>query len=133
MVIYRFKIKNYQFVARYQANVPVAGVMFSPNYGQSYYEIFTLGNSEGVIKFTSLNNQPSIRQLFSLDFPVGCTKIRLNYLWDIQQSKVNKLKTHTYSHIFMLFIANINDTRNLLRLADSRDITERTTKMNENK
>jgi len=33
----------------------------------------------------------------------------------------------------MLFIANINDTRNLLRLADSRDITERTTKMNENK
>ncbi len=33
----------------------------------------------------------------------------------------------------MLFIANINDTRNLLRLADSRDITERATKMNENK
>lgn len=33
----------------------------------------------------------------------------------------------------MLFIANINDTRNLLRLADSRDITERATKINENK
>nr|WP_321374700.1 DUF3316 domain-containing protein [uncultured Bacteroides sp.] len=102
MVIYRFNIKNYQFVARYQANIPVVGVMFSPNYGQSYYEIFTLGNSEGVIKLTSLNNQPSIRQLFSLDFPIGSTKIRLNYLWDIQQSKVNKLKTHTYSHIFMV-------------------------------
>nr|WP_321374697.1 CDP-alcohol phosphatidyltransferase [uncultured Bacteroides sp.] len=33
----------------------------------------------------------------------------------------------------MLFIANINDTRNLLRLADSLDITEKANKMNENK
>ena len=102
MIIYRFKIRNYQLVARYQANLPVAGVLFSPNYGQSYYEIFTLGNSDGVVKFTTLKNQPSVRQLFSLDFPVGCSKLRLNYLWDIQQSKVNQLKTHTYSHIFMV-------------------------------
>ena len=33
----------------------------------------------------------------------------------------------------MLFIANINDTRNLLRLAVSQDITEKANKMNENK
>ena len=33
----------------------------------------------------------------------------------------------------MLFNANINDTRNLLRLADSQDITEKANKMNENK
>ncbi len=102
MAIYRFKIKDYQMVARYQANIPVAGIMFSPNYGQSYYEIFTLGNSEGVIKFTTLKNQPSIRQLFSLDFPVFCSKLRLSYMWDVQQSKVNQLKTHTNSHIFLV-------------------------------
>ncbi|WP_321519708.1 DUF3316 domain-containing protein [uncultured Bacteroides sp.] len=102
MAIYRFKIKNYQMVARYQANVPVAGVMFSPNYGQSYYEIFTLGNSDGVIKFTTLKSQPSVRQIFSLDLPICYSKLRLSYLWDIQQSKVNQLKTHTYSHIFMV-------------------------------
>jgi len=113
MVIYRFKIKNYQMVARYQANVPMAGVMFSPNYGQSYYEIFTLGNSEGVIKFTTLKNQPSIRQMFSVDFPVFYSKIRLSYLWDIQQSKVNQLKTHTYSHIFMVgFVKDLYLVRN---------------------
>jgi len=102
MAIYRFKVKDYQMVARYQANIPVAGIMFSPNYGQSYYEIFTLGNSEGVIKFTTLKNQPSIRQLFSLDFPVFCSKLRLSYMWDVQQSKVNQLKTHTNSHIFLV-------------------------------
>jgi len=102
MAIYRFKVKDYQMVARYQANIPVAGIMFSPNYGQSYYEIFTLGNSEGVVKFTTLKNQPSIRQLFSLDFPVFCSKLRLSYMWDVQQSKVNQLKTHTNSHIFLV-------------------------------
>jgi hypothetical protein len=102
MAIYRFKIKNYQMVARYQANVPLIGALFSPNYGQSYYEIFTLGNSDGVVKFTTLKNQPSIRQMFTFDFPVRYSKIRLSYLWDIQQSKVNQLKTHTYSHIFMV-------------------------------
>jgi Protein of unknown function (DUF3316). len=102
MAIYRFKIKNYQMVARYQANVPVVGVMFSPNYGQSYYEIFTLGNSDGVVKFTTLKSQPSVRQMFSLDFPICYSKLRFSYLWDIQQSKVNQLKTHTYSHIFMV-------------------------------
>lgn len=102
MAIYRFKIKNYQMVARYQANVPLIGALFSPNYGQSYYEIFTLGNSDGVVKLTTLKNQPSIRQMFTFDFPVRYSKIRLSYIWDIQQSKVNQLKTHTYSHIFMV-------------------------------
>lgn len=102
MAIYRFKIKKHQLVARYQANVPLVGVMFSPNYGQSYYEIFTLGNSDGVIKFTTPKNQPSIRQMISLDFPICYSKIRFSYLCDIQQSKVNLLKTHTYSQIFMV-------------------------------
>lgn len=34
MVIYRFHIGNYPLIARYQANLPVMGVMFSPEYGQ---------------------------------------------------------------------------------------------------
>lgn len=102
MAIWHVKVKNVPLTLRYQLNVPVAGVLFSPNYGQSYYEIFTLGNSEGVIKFTTLKNQPSIRQLFSLDFPVFCSKLRLSYMWDVQQSKVNQLKTHTNSHIFLV-------------------------------
>lgn len=76
--------------------------MFSPNYGQSYYEIFTLGNWNGVINFTSLHNQPSLRQMLTVDFPVGRAKMRLAYLWDAQQSKVNDIKTHTYSHVFMV-------------------------------
>lgn len=101
MAIWKLRIKTFPFTLRYQINLPLAGVMFMPNYGQSYYEIFTLEHWDGVVNFTSLHNQPSLRQMFSADFPVGRYTIRLAYLWDAQQSNINKIKTHTYSHVFM--------------------------------
>lgn len=102
MAIWDLRIRNYPLTLRYQANLPLIGVMFSPHYGQSYYEIFSLGNSSGVVKFTSLHNQPSLRQMLTADFPIGHAKMRLAYIWDIQQSEVNDIKTHTYSHVFMI-------------------------------
>lgn len=104
MLVWHARIKTVPVILRYQANVPVAGVLFSPNYDQSYYEIFTLGNWKRVINFTSLHNQPSIRQFFTVDVPISRSRIRLSYVWDIQQSKVNNLQTHTFSHVFMVGI-----------------------------
>lgn len=102
MAIWHTRIGSCPLILRYQVNVPVMGVMFSPHYGQSYYEIFTLGHTSGVVQFTSLHNQPSVRQMASADFPVGRVKMRLSYLCDLQQSKVNDIKTHTYSQVFMI-------------------------------
>jgi hypothetical protein len=113
MAIWNLRIKTYPVTLRYQLNLPIMGVMFSPHYGQSYYEIFTLNNSGGVVQFTSLHNQPSLRQLLTLDFPVGQVKMRLAYIWDAQQSRVNGIKTHTYSHVFMVgFVKEIYLLRN---------------------
>ena len=113
MAIWHAKIKNYPLTFRYQVNVPVVGAMFSPHYGQSYYEIFTLGNSDGVIQFTSLHNQPSVRQMLSIDFPVRYAKLRFSYMADLQQSDVNNIKTHTYSHVFMVgFVKDLYLIRN---------------------
>ncbi|MCC8187755.1 MAG: DUF3316 domain-containing protein [Bacteroides sp.] len=102
MAIWKLRIRNYPMTLRYQANLPFMGVMFSPNYGQSYYEIFTLGEYSGVVRFTSLHNQPAIRQMVSADIPVAGIKMRFSYLWDVQQAHVNKIKSHTYSHVFMV-------------------------------
>ena len=102
MAIWDLRVKGRPITLRYQANLPLMGVMFSPHYGQSYYEIFSLGNAGGVVKFTSLHNQPSLRQMLTVDFPVGQVKMRLAYVCDIQQSNLNDIKTHTYSHVFMV-------------------------------
>ena len=102
MLIYRFRIKNYPLTVRWQANLPLLGAMFSPEFGESYYEIFSLGNGGRNVVFTSLHNNPSLRQLLTLDFPVGNTVMRVGYVCDLQQAKVNNLKSHTYSHDFMI-------------------------------
>lgn len=107
MVIYRFRIGNYPLVARYQANLPLMGIMFSPEYGQSYYEIFSLKHGGKNVLFTSLHNQPSLRQFLTLDFPIRSVNMRFGYVCDIQQAQVNHLKSHTWSHAFMLgFVKN---------------------------
>lgn len=102
MAVWDLRIKRYPVTLRYQLNLPVMGVMFSPHYGQSYYEIFSLGNADGVVRFTSLHNQPSLRQMLTADLPVGRMKMRLAYVWDAQQSSINHLRTHAYSHVFMV-------------------------------
>ena len=107
MAIYKLRIKNYPITARYQIHLPVLGTAFSPEYGQSYYEIFTLGHRGKNVLFTSLHNAPSFRQLLTFDFPIGNSLIRTGYLCDIQQFKLNNLKSHFYSHNFMIgFVRN---------------------------
>lgn len=118
MAIWHARIRNYPITLRYQINVPVMGVMFSPHYGQSYYEIFSLGNAGGVVRFTSIHNQPSLRQMLSADLPIGRTKMRFSYLADLQQSRVNGIKTHTYSHVFM-----VGFVRNLFRVSGKQSQT----------
>ena len=101
MAIYRFHIKGHPFVLRYQMNLPLIGLMFSPEYGQPYYEMSLSHNWSKNICFTALHNQPSLRQFLTLDFPIKKANLRIGYICDIQQAKVNHLKSHTWSHAFM--------------------------------
>lgn len=102
IAMYRFHIKEHPFMIRYQLNVPMLGVMFSPEYGQPYYEMSIAKDFGKNICFTSLHNQPSIRQFLTLDFPIKSTTLRVGYICDIQQAKVNELKSHAWSHALMI-------------------------------
>ena len=66
MAIGKFHIGNYPLTARYQVALPLMGIMFSPEYGQSYYEIFSLKHGGKNILFTSLHNNPSLKQMITL-------------------------------------------------------------------
>ena len=101
MAIYNWKI----FTFRWQFTTPFAGMFFSPEYGHSYYEIFTLGNNKGTVHFGSFHNQQALRNYFSVDVPVHNVTLRAAYLGDYYDTQVNELVTRIVSHQFMIGLA----------------------------
>ena len=88
---YKFNLWNKPLTARYEVALPLCGIMFSPNYGQSYYEIFSLGNYDH-------NAVPTT-------FDVRLWKsaaLRIGYLGNMQQAKVNNLRQHVYTHRLLI-------------------------------
>lgn len=101
---YRFAVAKIPLAMNYEISSPLCGLMFSPNYGQSYYEIFSEGNYDHNIVPTTFISTPSLRHLFTIDFNIGKTIVRLGYQGDFRQAKVNNLKYHSWSNMFVLGI-----------------------------
>jgi hypothetical protein len=99
---WHFPVFRKQCALRYEITIPLLGVLFSPNYGQSYYEIFTRGNYDHNAVFTTPFNAPTLRHQLTVDIPIKKMALRIGYLGDYQQAEVNNLKYHTYSHLLLI-------------------------------
>lgn len=99
---YRFCVSRLPLTARYEVSAPLAGLMFSPNYGQSYYEIFSRGNYDHNVVPTTFVSTPSLRQSLTVDVPLLGVTWRVGYLGEIQQARVNGLRQHFYTHALMV-------------------------------
>lgn len=102
----RFRLWQLPFTARYQLMLPIVGAAFSPNYGQSYYEMFSLGNYDHNVVMAHTFNAPSLRHLLTLDFPLSRTQttsmLRIGYAGAMMQAKFNGLRYHSYAHSFLI-------------------------------
>ena len=102
MGTYRLKIGEKIIPITYEMRIPIIGLMFSPAYGQSYYEIFNNGNYDNNIVVTSIAI-PQLRHQLSVEYPIGKNvNICIGYLGDYRQSKPNKLKQHTYTNSLLV-------------------------------
>ncbi len=100
--LWRFRLWKQPLVLSDQMDIPLIGMMFSPAYGQSYYEIFTLGNRDHNICLTTPFNAPTLRNQLAVDLPFRRCTLRLAYLADFRQSRTNEIRRHTYSHAFLI-------------------------------
>ena len=97
-----FRLMGRRFVWNSQLDVPLVGVMFTPNYGQSYYEIFSLGNTDRNVMPTTPFSAPSLRLLTTLSIPLRRSCITVGYKADIRQSHVHHLERHAWNHTFVI-------------------------------
>ena len=102
MGIYTFRIKNYPLTCRFQTDIPLAGALFTPTYGQSYYEIFGLQNTSGIVGFSSLHNKFAMRNLFTLDFSVLMITLRVGYLNSLYTTDIKNIQSRYVSHNLMI-------------------------------
>ena len=101
MAFYKWK----QLTLRWQITTPLMGAFFSPGYGQSYYEIFVLGNDSGTIHFATPSNQRGLRNYITADYPIGKVTLRAGYLRNYYRTKANNLITSISSHQFVIGLA----------------------------
>ncbi len=99
---YLFKIAKQKLFLRYEVATPMCGIAFSPNYGQSYYEIFLKKDYDRNIIPTTFINSPSLKQMLTIDIPIKNTILRIGYVGDYKQVQVNKLKQYQYNNLLLL-------------------------------
>ena len=98
----QFALWKKRWTWRTQCDIPVMGTFFTPNYGQSYYEIFILGHANRNIVFSHPFNAPSVRLLSTISIPFGTSSLTLGYKADIRQSTVPHLDRHAWHHTFLI-------------------------------
>lgn len=99
---YTFRIGRRKLSVNSQVDVPLLGLAFTPTYGQSYYEMFSLGHTDHNVRLTHPVNAPSVRWTTLCRIPLWGAKISVGYQANIVQSHLGGLKYHAWNHTFMI-------------------------------
>lgn len=99
---YRFGVKGQDWKARLQADLPLLGAAFCPQYGQSYYELFHLGHYDHNVRPIWPVNSPSLHLQATLAIPVRKSLLTLGYDAQVRQSHLNGLRQHAWHNQFVL-------------------------------
>ena len=113
MLNYSFALWKTPMNVRLQTDLPLLGVVFGPDYGQSYYEIFYLMQSEGCVHMTSLHNNLSMRINASCDIQFRPCTLRLTLANDLYQWTLGNQHYRMFTHT--LFIGYVKNLYHVMR------------------
>lgn len=98
----RFSLRQRTLRLSYQASLPLVGMMFSPQYGQSYYNLFHQGHWNHNLLATHPGNALSLFQRFTLSIPCRRRTLVVGYESMLQQALPNHLRQHHYVRSFII-------------------------------
>jgi hypothetical protein len=101
MADFRFRIKRQPLAIRYQLDIPLAGCMFSQDYGTSFYEI-SLGNNNRLLLLTSPRNQWIVKNYLTLELPLKPLTMRVSYFHHLYRTDARNLQMHINSNTLMI-------------------------------
>ena len=113
MMLLRYPIRTRVLTLRLQLDMALVGAFFSPEYGESYYEIFGLGNYDNIIHFTHPGNAKaaSWKLAATVDIPLGKKQkntLRISWYRKKYWSKLNNLEsTQWYTPLSLGFVKTI--------------------------
>lgn len=95
------KIGRLPILLRDEVSLPVFGVFFSPQYGETYYEIY-LGNHKGLAHAGWWGNNFRINNLLSATLDFGRTAMTVGYRFDAYTQWACSLNTKIITHSFVI-------------------------------
>lgn len=95
------RLRSVPVTLRYQAALPIAGVWFSPEYDESYYEIY-LGNHRHLAQPGWWGNRFDLDHRLMADFRLGGTILRVGYHGSIVRSWARQINTHITTHALVI-------------------------------
>jgi len=101
MVNYRLQIRKQPVLFRDQIGIPFIGAMYSPQYGESYYEI-SLGDKTNLVHLASFQNYLSLRNMLSAEIPFDNFTLRLSYYFSYYETRINSLDTRLITNTFCI-------------------------------
>ena len=115
MTSYNTMLCHRPIILHIQATIPVVGIFFSPDYDESYYEMY-LGNRHNLAHVGCWANRFDMNLRLSADWHLGGTIVRLGYRLGLERSWVNELNTHITGHEVVIGVGgeflSVNHRRN---------------------
>ncbi len=101
---WRGKIRGFPIRVEERVSIPVASLLFSPQYGESYYEIY-LGNHSDLVHLGWWGNIMGVRNDLSVTLPTHPWNVTLGYRLRLDRNRVCNLRTRLLTNAFTVTLS----------------------------